>query len=181
MFPLPGVFLFPHHVLPLHVFEPRYRQLVGDLLDTAGRFVVATQLDPESPADSPAVLPVAGLGEIAHHERLPDGRYHLLVAGLARVTIHEVPSERLYRRVACAPFAEIPIPADDAPDLRRRLLGALVAKLHKPLPLPEDAPPALLADLLAQTLPPTAGFHERFFAEPSVARRAAMVLAAADA
>jgi Lon protease-like protein len=44
MFPLPGAFLFPHQVLPLHVFEPRYLQLVEDLLDASGRLVVATIL-----------------------------------------------------------------------------------------------------------------------------------------
>ena len=64
LFPLPGVFLFPHQVLPLHVFEERYCELVCDLLDGPGRFVVATILVGETEAfeHTPAVLPVAGYG-----------------------------------------------------------------------------------------------------------------------
>ncbi|MCA8953312.1 MAG: LON peptidase substrate-binding domain-containing protein, partial [Planctomycetes bacterium] len=106
MFPLPGVFLFPHQVLPLHVFEERYRALVTDLLDTTGRFVVATirseasETAANETADRlPAVLPVAGFGEIVRHEKLPDGRYLIWVVGLARVHIDEVPATTPYRQV----------------------------------------------------------------------------------
>ena len=74
MFPLPGVFLFPGQVMPLHIFEPRYRQMIEDLLDGPGRLVMATILEEQSGADveHPDVLPVAGLGEIWRHEKLPD-------------------------------------------------------------------------------------------------------------
>ncbi|HEX5054111.1 MAG TPA: LON peptidase substrate-binding domain-containing protein, partial [Planctomycetota bacterium] len=47
IFPLPGAFLFPHQVMPLHVFEPRYREMVEDLLDSPGRLVIGTQLEGE--------------------------------------------------------------------------------------------------------------------------------------
>ncbi|MDO8348875.1 MAG: LON peptidase substrate-binding domain-containing protein, partial [Planctomycetota bacterium] len=109
IFPLPGLFLFPHQVLPLHIFEPRYRQLVTDLLDGPGRFVIGTVRsgEIETATHAPEVLPVAGLGEIVRHEKLPDGRYRIWVLGLVRVRIAEVPSDRLYRQVRCAPFVEI--------------------------------------------------------------------------
>ena len=62
MFPLPGVFLFPSQILPLHVFEERYRQLVEDCLDGPGRILVPTVVGAGEP---PPVLPVAGLGDPA--------------------------------------------------------------------------------------------------------------------
>ena len=68
MFPL-GTVLFPSMVLPLHVFEPRYRAMVEDLLDSPGRLVIAT-VPEEHVAElpgSPPVYPVAGLGEIGRH------------------------------------------------------------------------------------------------------------------
>ena len=90
LFPLPGVFLFPHQMLPLHVFEPRYRQLVSDLLDGAGRFVIGTPAAlARASGQTTDILPVAGLGEILRHEKRPDGRFHIWVLGLVRVRIRE--------------------------------------------------------------------------------------------
>jgi Lon protease-like protein len=178
IFPLPGVFLYPHQVLPLHVFEPRYRQLVADLLDGPGRFVVGT-LAPDATEPNPSMLPVAGLGEIMRHEKLPDGRYNLWVLGQARVRIHEVPSERLYRQVRCEPFAEQEPPPDEAAELAQQLRTATTARLKQPLPLPDTVPPALLADLLVQTLHAPHDLLQRFYSEPSVGARARLVLAAA--
>jgi Lon protease-like protein len=180
MFPLGRVFLFPHQVLPLHVFEPRYRALVGDLLDASGRFVVATIRDGErTPHDAPAVLPVGGLGEIMRHERLDDGRFMIWVLGLARVRITEVASDRPYRRVHCAPFPEIPVPDGEADALVRALREATAQRLRQALPLPDTAPPGFLADLLLQTLRAPADVLAEAFVEPSVAARARYVLAQA--
>lgn len=181
VFPLPGVFLFPHQLLPLHVFEPRYRQLVGDLLDGTGRFVMGTiaRGEVETPIHPPELLPVAGLGEIVRHEKLPDGRYQIWVLGLARVRISEVPSERPYRQVRCNPFVEIGAEGEEASELARQLHAATAARLTQPLPLAETTPPEVLADLLVQTLGASAAELERFYSEPSVAARARLVLAAA--
>jgi uncharacterized protein len=182
MFPLGRVFLFPHQVLPLHVFEPRYRTMVADLLDATGRLVIASIDDGEHETDGrvPRVTPVAGLGEIMRHEKLPDGRYMIWVAGLARVRIDEVPSDRPYRTVRCRPFAEIPVPDDEARELVRALREATSARLQQALPLPDSAPPSFLADLLLQTLRAPAAVLATAFAEPSVAARARFVLAQAD-
>ena len=181
IFPLPGLFLFPHQVLPLHIFEPRYRQLVGDLLDGPGRFVIGTVLrgEPATATHIPAVLPVAGLGEIVRHEKLPDGRYRIWVLGLARVRIAEVASDRLYRLVRCAPFVEIAAADAEAAELSHALHEATAARLKDKLPLPETTGPELLADLLVQTLGAPQEVLERVYAEPSVAARARLVLQAA--
>src|SRR5450631_234254 len=79
LFPLPEVTLFPGQGLPLHVFEPRYRSLVEDALATDSVLAVP-RLVPgagETEATGRPVLPsFMGVGVIAEHERLPDGRFH---------------------------------------------------------------------------------------------------------
>ncbi len=181
VFPLPGVFLFPHQVLPFHIFEPRYRQMVADLLDGPGRLVIGTVLtgERETPTHAPALLPVAGFGEIVRHEALEDGRFHIWVLGLCRVQIEEAPSDRLYRRVRCRPFVEIGVDDDEGAELAAQLRAATSARLEQPLPLPDTAPPGLLTDLLVQTLRAPQPFVERVYAEPSVATRAKLALARA--
>lgn len=183
MFPLPGAFLFPHQVLPLHVFEDRYRQMVRDLLDGPGRLViVTTQLgESETSVHVPEVVGVAGLGEIMRHEQLTDGRFLIWVLGLARVRIDEVPSDRPYRRAQCSPFREIDVPEPQVADLARRLRDATSARLTQPLPLPDSTPPALLADLLLQAAQAPRAVVERAFAEPDVLVRAQLALRAAGA
>ncbi len=179
MFPLPRVFLFPHQVLPLHVFEPRYRRMVESLLDSAGRMVIGTiptGAPPELPHAPPPVLPVAGFGEIARHQRLPDGRFHIWVLGLCRVQIEEVASEQPFRLVQCRPFPEVAAPDDDGPQLADDVRHAMTALLKEPLPLPPNAPLALLVDLLLQALRVPAEVVAAVFAEPAVAARARTVL-----
>lgn len=202
LFPLPGVFLFPHQVVPLHIFEERYRTMVADLLDGPGRLVLAApQLgasaashgsDVKSPADGgpavsghapgsvPDVVPVAGLGEILRHEKLDDGRYMIWVLGLSRVHIHEVPSDRSYRLVECLPFVETAVPEFEAEDLARELRDAATNRLQQELPLPDSTPPGLLADLLMQTLQASRTLLERAFVEPDVAARARLALREAE-
>ena len=182
MFPLPGVFLFPHQVLPLHVFEASYRQLVDDLLDAAGRFVVGTILvgEEESPDHTPQILPVAGFGEIVRHEKLPDGRYLIWVLGLARVHVEEAASDRLYRRVRCEPFVEKKADAEEAASLTYELHAATRERIKGRLPLPPATAPELLADLLVQTLGASQAVLEQVFVEPSISVRARLVLRAAD-
>lgn len=182
MFPLPGVFLFPHQVLPLHVFEPRYRKMVHDLLDGPGRLVIAAPLagEQEDAQHAPAVVPVAGLGEILRHEQLPDGRYMIWVLGLARVHVQECESSEPYRKVECLPFVETEVPADEAAGLSSQLRDATSARLKEPLPLPESTPPSLLADLLLQTLQAPRPIVERAYTEPDVEARARLALQEAE-
>jgi Lon protease-like protein len=137
VFPLPEVVFFPETLLPLHVFEPRYRQMVADCLAGDGRLVVA-MLRPGWEKDyqgRPPVFPVAGLGEIIHVETLSDGRYNLLLDGRMRVRIEaEVPAERAYRVARVRPLADT-LPAGGARALGERLrtLRAAHAKLLEAL------------------------------------------------
>jgi uncharacterized protein len=83
------VVFFPKTLLPLHVFEPRYRQMIADAL-RADQGICVALLKPGWEADyegSPEVYPVACLGRIVKHEALPDGRFHVVLHGESRVMI----------------------------------------------------------------------------------------------
>src|SRR5689334_9282717 len=87
LFPLPNVVLFPHVAVPLHIFEPRYRQMTADAL--AGERLIAMALlqEEETELAQPAIDPMVGLGRIIAHERLDDGRYILVLRGIARARV----------------------------------------------------------------------------------------------
>jgi Lon protease-like protein len=110
LFPLPDIVFFPETVLPLHLFEPRYRQMITDCLAGDRRLAVG-MLRPGWERDyhgRPPVHAVAGAGEIIHAERLADGRYNVLLDGQMRIRIEaELPGERPYRVVRASPLAEV--------------------------------------------------------------------------
>ena len=178
LFPLPNLFLFPGTVMPLHIFEPRYRQMMEDSLDGPGRLVIGTVLEGHTDElmDSPPVHEIAGLGEIARHERLPDGRFVIMLVGLARVRIQEVPSERLYRQVEAAPLTEIPVRDEDQDELRSRLVEAVLARTPdlraNADKLPGDMPIGHLADLLLLRMQLPQSAMQRLYSELDVAERA---------
>ena len=108
VFPLPRVVFFPRTILALHVFEPRYRQMVRDAVAGEGLIAVAL-LRPgweEDYAGSPAFHDVGTVGRIEDLEPLEDGRFHLRLVGLQRVVFGEVVQERPYRRVRVIPLEE---------------------------------------------------------------------------
>lgn len=187
MFPLPGVFLLPRQILPLHVFEPRYKQMVDDVLDGQGRLAIGTILQGQSAPEGdsepmpPRVLHVAGVGEIARHEKTDDGRYFIWLFGIGRFDLEEAPSDRLYRQVKVRPLEETGIPARSAEPLTNSLRAALDARSESPLELPDDVPPELLTDALVQKLQLPQSAMEPIFTEPDVARRARMTLKADQA
>ncbi len=109
IFPLPDAVLFPHTVLPLHVFEPRYRQMVQDVLGGDRRIAMAL-LKPGWEREyygRPPVYPIAGAGEIIQHEELPDGRFNILLRGTMRIAIlAELPPDKPYRLVRARPLPD---------------------------------------------------------------------------
>ena len=89
LFPLPNLVFFPETRLPLHVFEPRYRQLVTDIVDGDKRFGIVL-LRPGWEADyfgTPAVHGTGTIGEIEQAVPLDDGRFNILVRGQVRFRI----------------------------------------------------------------------------------------------
>jgi uncharacterized protein len=89
LFPLPNVVLFPNVFLPLHVFEQRYRDMVADALG-GDRLIGMVLLRPGWEGNyegRPPVYPIGCAGLITHHERLPDGRYNIVLRGLEKFRI----------------------------------------------------------------------------------------------
>jgi Lon protease-like protein len=159
LFPLPTV-LFPGALLPLHVFEPRYRTMLRDVLETHRTLAVVFVTDPDATDERghPAIAQVAGVGVIADHNELPGGRLDILVRGRARVRLRELPFVPPYRRAAAtlipAPSAVIP-PSDRTALLSAATGFAARVRERDPefeLTLPKDAPAAQLADLCAHYL-----------------------------
>ena len=162
IFPLPNVVLFPNVFLPLHIFEPRYRQMVNDAL-AGERMIGMVLLQPGHEADyegAPPVYEVGCAGLISHVERLSDGRFNIVLRGLERFRIvgEERPAANvLYRRALIAPLAEAAI-TDRAELLKseRQKLEAMLAPLFTGTlaarGLPQQMPDDELINALAQYL-----------------------------
>jgi Lon protease-like protein len=132
IFPLPNVVLFPNVFLPLHIFEPRYRAMVGDALG-GDRIIGMVLLQPGYEADyngRPPVFPIGCAGVITHAEPLNDGRFNIVLRGLERfrITGEEGDSERTYRLAQIDSLPET-VPEDHRNELRRHRhrLEALIA------------------------------------------------------
>jgi ATP-dependent Lon protease len=97
IFPLPRLVFFPNTMLPLHVFEPRYRKMLADCLETHGAMAVV-RIESTSRTGPEKIAKVAGAGIVVHHEQLADGRSNLVLAGSARVALEELPFLPPYRR-----------------------------------------------------------------------------------
>jgi len=178
LFPLSDVWLFPGALMPLFIFEPRYRQMIEDSLDGPGRLVIGTvQKGYESEmSGQPPVYPTAGLGEIQQHERRSDGCFVILLLGLSRVHLEEQPSERLYRRVSVSAVAEKAVSAGETSRLRPRLVEAILERSDDLLNLPDNVPLANLADLLTLRLSLPHEPMQRIFQEHDVVSRCELVL-----
>ncbi|HEX5815096.1 MAG TPA: LON peptidase substrate-binding domain-containing protein [Methylomirabilota bacterium] len=191
IFPLPEVTFFPHTLLPLHVFEARYRAMVMDALARDRRLCVV-QLRPGYEAHyagKPAVHPVGGVGEIVSWERLANGRYNILVRGDARVRIDaELPTDTLYRVVRATVLPDAAPRGDvSAPLARiRAACAALLAALERPADLLDTAlaegqPTGAVADRIAAAVIPDAALRQELLETLDVDARVERVAAAVEA
>ena len=128
IFPLSNVVLFPRLATPLHLFEPRYRQMARDALAgdrRIGMVVVRPDFADDMPGDPP-IYPVGCVGSVTESQQLPDGRYNLTLRGEYRFRVLEEvlrPEQQLYRT---ARVAALPETYDDADRERVARLRASV-------------------------------------------------------
>ena len=178
LFALPRFWLFPNVILPLNIFEERYKQMVEDHLDGPGRIVLGTVLtEHEGELEgSPPIHSIAGLGEIGRHDRLEDGCYRILLVGLGRVRITETESERLYRRVFAESVEEIDVPAESQKALREQLMGAIAERTEDTSHISPKAALSYLADLLILRMPMAPDDIQMLYAELDVEERAQRAL-----
>jgi hypothetical protein len=190
IFPLPEVTFFPHTLLPLHVFEARYRLLVIDALERDRRLAVV-KLRPgyeATYAGKPAVHAVAGLGEIVSCQRLATGRYNILLRGESRVRLEqELPSDTLYRLMRARQLADAEAAGDVAPALARirTACRALLSALARPADLLDTAlaegqAPGVIADRVAAAVLPDADLRQSLLETFDVAGRVARVADAVE-
>ncbi len=136
IFPLHRVELFPRALLPLYVFEQRYRDMIAASLSRGGILAVASLL-PGFRTEyhgRPPVRPVAGVGRIIAHRRNDDGTYNILLVGLGRVRISkELPPEQPYRE-AQAQLLYDRWPTSYDPQQGRQTLVALAQRMAALLP-----------------------------------------------
>lgn len=127
VFPLPRVTLLPQQILPLHIFEPRYVQMVRHVLDGAGLIAMGVY-DAEGGAGS--VREAVCIGHIVKHMSLPDSRCNIFLQGVCRARIiEEVPldEDHLYRRAMLEPVG---VADEEETDMREFELKALRGRLH---------------------------------------------------
>lgn len=195
VFPLSGVTLLPHAIAALYIFEPRYRQMVEDVLDTSGQIAMATY-DAETEAAyagaAPPIRPVVCLGQIVQHERHPDGTYHIFLQGVCRArVVDEILPEassidgKLYRQAVLEPLHD----DEDSPMLdeqREELTALLESARLSSLPAVQQVrkqissgfevlPTPVLMDVVALSLLSVVDeqkLRNTLLEEPSAARRA---------
>ncbi|HEY2154883.1 MAG TPA: LON peptidase substrate-binding domain-containing protein, partial [Isosphaeraceae bacterium] len=164
LFPLPGVVLFPHAVLPLHIFEERYKAMTEDAL-ASDRLVTVVMLRPEAEwkgKGSPRYEEYGCVGRILKYERLEDGKFNFLLLGLRRVRLtREVPSGSMYRASEFEAIEDLAIDGEELEAQEAELIrlfrgflephGGIDPHLEEILssPLPAGA----LADILSHALP----------------------------
>jgi len=143
IFPLPLV-LFPGATQPLHIFEPRYRQLLADCLDGDRRFGIAyaAQDQTDKPSD-PAPGDIGCVAYILTTQALPDGRSDMLTTGEPRFVLLEwLPTDRPYRMARVEEFVDEPGEATEsevlAIDVRRDFLRVVEALEQESPELPVD-------------------------------------------
>jgi len=133
LFPLPDGALLPGELLPLHVFEPRYRTMLEDVRK-GGRVIAIATLLPGWEADyagAPAVAEVVGLGRIVDDRSQPDGSSDIVLQGLLRAEIAvELESDRPYRLAGLVPRPDGEQHPAEAWRLRRRLLLGMAGRLR---------------------------------------------------
>ncbi len=190
LFPLPNLVLFPHVMQPLHIFEPRYRDLLEDAL-AGDRLVAMAMLAPgweKNYEGRPRVYPVACLGRITTYSRLADGTYNVLLLGLRRVRlVHELAPVRRFRE------AEVELCEDQYGGralaqnraLQQKFRDALVqllpmvpeAREQLDQLLGNDVPLGVLTDVIGYLLDIELVRKQTLLAEVDVYRRADLLLA----
>lgn len=190
LFPLDRVTLLPQQVLPLHIFEPRYRMMVAHALDGAGQIAMAVfkhENWKEHYHGRPALRPAVCVGQIVQHEKLPDGRFNLLLQGVCRARIvKEMPAstERLYREAMLEPIGLEEPESEAMAKARERLNGLLsegpLSRLTAAKPIVEyvrnhEIPTPALLELISFTIVNDPELRYRLLEEGDTAERTRLI------
>lgn len=188
VFPLPGMTLFPHTHLPLHIFEERYRNLMEDTLrkpESEHCFATGTLVDaPGETLGDPPVYRYAGVGRVVEYSRMPDGRFMLVLQGIGRARlIDELPLVRGYRVFNAAWIEDVHTTAERTweDNLGHELKALAVALLREQAEkfrrvLSNEIELGPLTDMLCGYLPFPPEFKLEQMSTPNVIERAAATI-----
>ena len=183
LFPLPNTVLFPHTLLPLHIFEPRYKTMISDVL-ASEQMIGIVQLRPGWDEDyfgAPPIYKIFGLGRIVESEKWPDGRYDILVSGMFRAHLVQEIEHEIYRQAEVEIISDH-IPSDKAREVQdvHEVLLQIITKLSTALP-PDlkiyagndvsTLSPGMLTDVMTSLLVNDPYDRQSLLSEPDVARR----------
>lgn len=153
LFPLPGVVLLPETLLPLHIFEDRYRAMVSDALRGDRTIGMAMWRPGGEALPNPAIYAVGGAGEIVESEELDDGRFNILLQARFRFRVlEEEEAGRPYRVARVEEIRSVPFPDPAAQARALSAASALFAQLARDLELPPLPAEALSAERLASEI-----------------------------
>lgn len=166
---LPETTLFPHGALPLHIFEPRYRQMLNDALEGDCFFCVATLTAEETPDPADCVAPIGTVGLIRASHEQPDGRSELLLHGVCRVHFTKWHHDRAYPFAEIEPFHSVDIPERHAERELQRLRASVSGVAAK---LPEEVGEAITQTLarIDDTFTATDAMAQQFVTDPAMRR-----------
>lgn len=186
VFPLPSCVLLPYARIPLHIFEPRYRKMIADALDSHGLIATACfdgDAWREDYEGDPPIRPVVCLGHVVHHERLPDGRYNILLHGVCRARIVEEKPHKPYRIAKLRPLEIEPVLEIDLEESRQQIETLLHEERLKQLAsvaaiqglLNRDVPTRALIDVTIMTVCEQRRRYD-MLAEADIERRATWLI-----
>jgi uncharacterized protein len=149
LFPLPTIVLFPKMYLPLHIFEPRYRQMVIDAHTTGNCIGMALFKEgwEENYYGNPTIYALGCVGRVVSRQNLPDGRSNIVLQGICRYKILEEDCDRTPYRQARI----MPVPEEISDPLTREVRADLLTTLHESL-VYDDSDQALLRNGLEPEL-----------------------------
>lgn len=186
LFPLSNLVLFPGNVLPLHLFESRYKEMMEDAL-RGDQLVTMATLTPGFEHDyfsRPPVSPVVCIGRLIAHRKTAEGTYNLMLAGLTRARIdHEIEPVRSFRRAQVRVINSLPVTAGAVTSQQAEMLSAQVVK-EMPLMRAffdemagQEVPLDALTDIVAFHLPLKTEFKLQLLSEADPGVRAELLLA----
>jgi Lon protease-like protein len=181
VFPLPNTVFFPHTLLPLHIFEPRYRAMVRDVAAGNGLIVISRMV-------GEGFDNLGTVGRLRDLKPLEDGRFNLVLEGLRRVTMVEVARDTPYRQVRVEPRPER-CGVDDPAVIAQLKLGLLatlsamlsVARTDVPVALDQEQPLEVVVNKACAGLPVEASVRQQLLATDDLIERHRMLSEVLDA
>jgi Lon protease-like protein len=192
LFPLPNVVMFPGTMLPLQIFEPRYRAMVRDAIDRHRLIAMAFLLpgyEGYYHTNLAKVAPTVCVGRIRDHVQIPDGRYFINLQGLCRARVRSEDRDGEYRLAHLDPVRphHNAVAASLETDVRRAVQEALGSPLLEQLSgidkcrglMQRSGSLEELLDFTAAVLLPADAVEikQRLLEEPDVLQRAAILIA----